>query len=829
MSELTGTSVDVSKRLQKPVQLAPWSSTLLGGFDWCSLGDDPLGEMRLFAGATSLEELQQRLDAQISEEVQALLATTQGFDAFDVIELLRLRELPIVPVVALMGGYDGNGAAIELVSLVLLTRDSRMPSGKQGQKTQPHLVIPELHERATRLLRLATYSRSAQAAVAHQDPLARLASEYQSYLVSVRALQYDSVQSEHDRALFDRPAVDELLVAKLGFTYRDYFEVRLAIQERYSRILTSLRDVTGDVVMRTEAEGRELTNEEVETFREAMLSFMFLPAQRAAFTASQIADEANLDLSRVEAVLSAFSMGFDGGRDAERTVRDFLRGVNPLAKTSLVRDAGSNYLMTGIQIGTDSFRMLAESALKTDAKAWKRYDRIRAEVSEALAVGAVERLVQTPVTHTNLKYFAPKAETEVGDLDVACTTPHEVGDQAECDALFIVEDVAICLEVKGRTIAEPARRGDTARLKREIGGTFGGGARQARRLEALIQTNRGVWLEAGSWLDLSGIREVRSIVVGLDFFGPLAVALGDLDRSGLLATGSLPWVASLHDLEVISKVIDRPAEFLLYLRRRTDSGVATHYRGADELDLFMLFLEGGLYVESDPDEIRRQHPNAPPPRNRDRRRHQEDARATIVGTHTDPLDAWMYWLEGTSPYEVDRPTFNTHESARRIVDFLADGRKPGWFRFGADLLGLEGRAQKKLGDHLRELVQQTRHDNRWHSLVQGYAGLWGYPTFFAGTKPRSHSRAEAVGKLRSYMAAKKHQVESDRSLGLLLNLEHEIVQVIYMNDPPQEDPELDDLGAAIGLDPAGQSRRPIPPSAERQTRRLRGRKTRRPS
>jgi hypothetical protein len=40
----------------------------------------------------------------------------------------------------------------------------------------------------------------------------------------------------------------------------------------------------------------------------------------------------------------------------------------------------------------------------------------------------------------------------------------------------------------------------------------------------------------------------------------------------------LPWITSLHDLEVISAVIERPAEFLLYLRRRTDSGVATYYR-----------------------------------------------------------------------------------------------------------------------------------------------------------------------------------------------------------------------------------------------------------
>lgn len=68
---------------------------------------------------------------------------------------------------------------------------------------------------------------------------------------------------------------------------------------------------------------------------------------------------------------------------------------------------------------------------------------------------------------------------------------------------------------------------------------------------------------------------MRSIVVGLDFFGPLAVALGDLKRAAMLGEGGLPWIASLHDLEVISKVIERPAEFLLYLRRRADSGVAT--------------------------------------------------------------------------------------------------------------------------------------------------------------------------------------------------------------------------------------------------------------
>jgi hypothetical protein len=56
--------------------------------------------------------------------------------------------------------------------------------------------------------------------------------------------------------------------------------------------------------------------------------------------------------------------------------------------------------------------------------------------------------------------------------------------------------------------------------------------------------------------------------------------------------GSPPWIASLHDLKVISKVIERPAEFLLYLRRRADSGVTDYHRAADEPDLFMLSWTG---------------------------------------------------------------------------------------------------------------------------------------------------------------------------------------------------------------------------------------------
>ena len=64
----------------------------------------------------------------------------------------------------------------------------------------------------------------------------------------------------------------------------------------------------------------------------------------------------------------------------------------------------------------------------------------------------------------------------------------------------MIEDVAVCVEVKGRTIAEPARRGDRARLGTEIKAIFGQGARQARRTEQLISQNHGLWLRTAPGL-----------------------------------------------------------------------------------------------------------------------------------------------------------------------------------------------------------------------------------------------------------------------------------------------------------------------------------------
>lgn len=76
--------------------------------------------------------------------------------------------------VAAMEGYDGSAAAIDLVSLVCLSRSTRTPGANDREATEPHPVIEELHVRATRLLRLATFMHN-MAALTAEQPIARLA------------------------------------------------------------------------------------------------------------------------------------------------------------------------------------------------------------------------------------------------------------------------------------------------------------------------------------------------------------------------------------------------------------------------------------------------------------------------------------------------------------------------------------------------------------------------------------------------------------------------------------------------------------------------------
>ena len=527
------------------------------------------------------------------------------------------------------------------------------------------------------------------------------------------------------------------------------------------------------------------------------------------------------------AVLNSYAQTFDESLSAGRRVYDMLVGENPFLLTPLISDGSGNFVATTNDVGLDSLRRIFEASLPQNSAEVRRYDKkVRQPVTERLALQHLETILGSPPAREGFKYFAPLIDGDHAPLGADCADLNQVAKQVEGDGLFLIEDVALCVEVKGKSMAAQARRGDVLRLSRDLKTTIGDAAGQAARLQSLIETNVGLWLGDRTWLDLSHIREVRSVVALLDDIGPLGTAIGELQRAGIVPEQRPPWIASLHDLATIAEICDRPGEFLLYLRRRTDSGVTTHYRAADELDLYMLFLDGALYVEPDPEQIKADHPTVAPVKNRDRRKHVDDAVGTMVVDHCAELNAWMQRHQIEKHHEQPtKPTFNTASELAPVIDALYEHQAPGRLRSTADLLGVSGETQKKIHQAIADCARMTRKDGQYHEVMLSFAGLWGHPTLFAATRPRAAESELVQRRLQTYMRAKRYQLSSDRALGLIFDDRAHLEQVIYLNAPHVKNPEMDALVEAIHLQPVGdRSPRQVPPHARRSTRRLRGKR-----
>jgi len=764
----------------------------------------------------------------IRENVAAIVEAIEQADAFDVIELMRLRETPFA-----LDGYreslaDQRPAAVELIALVLLSRGQRAADGADTRKANPAAAIVDFHDRCGVMLSLGQFMLLSEGREEKYGPLTTLAATYVGHDINVKFKQYVHVHDAMNQALFGTEHIGDLLLSSLGFSYEDFVAVRNAIREVHLDRFIAARDTLGQMAQEWSDGGRvDQPEARIERGRAAANGFIF-PGERAAFTASNIAAACNVELARVEQVLQRFSVPFGAASDPVAAVESYLAGDSPFRNAALVVDRGGNYISLNVPIGTDCFRQVVEAAVKADATKWKRYEKRRVTVSEQLAVEHLRTLLGTDAAHVNLKYFRPNPGIDGAQLGAEAVNITSIAEQTEADALFLVEDVAICVEVKGRSVSHQARGGHVQRLAGDLRATVGDATEQALRLERLIRTNGGLWIENQQWLDLSSIREVRSVAVCLDDMGPLATALDELVRADVIKSERFPWIVSLHDLAIVAEVVDRPAEFLLYLRRRTESEVSLNFAAIDELDLFMLFLSGQLYVEPDPDRVSEEFLGVRRPSAKDRRRYRGQAVPTRVMTHTDPLDAWVYFREGSSQEQAPKPEFNSHPAVLKLVDFLQDGRKPGWFRFASDLLNLADEAQEDVARGINGVIDATKNDGRPHTSFVSFAGAWGYPTLFVGSQPAKMPHALASQHLATYGTTKKHQVQSDRALMVLVDERGAIRSVRYDNRRPATNPALDRLATEMGLIPVEVMGRPVPPSARRATKRLNpGKKKRR--
>jgi hypothetical protein len=454
-----------------------------------------------------------------------------------------------------------------------------------------------------------------------------------------------------------------------------------------------------------------------------------------------------------------------------------------------------------------------EAQLKPTA-AWSTYDKRRASFLEVAAARYLTAIFPSAEVTNSIEYFVPDPESGKPE-----TIPSTYSKLVESDSLFIIDDVAIIVEAKAGSISEGTRTGDPVKVDRDLKKLIADANDQAQRLRDCIKRDGGLQLRDGTWRDLSFVRETYVITVTLEDFSNVTAMTSELEAKGLIASTEHPWITSLHDLRIVSELAERPSVFLLFLRRRTDPRVTTKFRAIEELDYFMAFLNGKLYVEPDPSVMETELPQFGKARVADKRRFANQP-IEIFPSLTDALDAWYFTELGIRATAAPRPRLRAEPILLELIDKIAEAHESGWLRIGATILNASSASQKRMVNWIQMLNDATDRDGNWHSAtIPGGSRFADSFVLIIATRGVSETVIDARNRLREYTSAKKHQLKLAMGLGILLDA-GEYLSVLctnYDTSPLKDDPALDAKIKMAGLKPA-ESVATMPASWQRKKR-----------
>ncbi|MEC3975801.1 hypothetical protein [Amycolatopsis sp. H20-H5] len=742
---------------------------------------------------------------QLRELARTIEQRACGFDLLKAVSAVR------VGMMMRQGNYgiEQSAAALEVIALVLACRDRSVEPVVAHQ--DPARFTPDPLEAAAR----EALSVGSLVGIFESPPSsAEQAVVFRSVQreVNLRNPVYPHMLLDTLLGLFDDAKVNEACSEVLGFTGLEAVRVMeavrtaptSAIQQRFSR-MTDARDASLPHLEAFRAEERDSTSApDPDAVRAAQEMFDAINdlttniCEATVIDVSAVASSTGYEPTVVEAVLDVFTLDNELGPD--ETLERFFRGDNPLRTAPIVADPAGRRMLVHDGLALPAVREVIETRLKAAGR-MTAYEDHRGPWVEKAAIDLLERALPNARVYRSLNYFVPDPRAPQPQLE-----PTDFTKRVEADGLLLIDDVALIIEVKSVSLTGEARGGVARRLRGKLRDIITSAADQAGRLRDRILTDKRLRLDNGEWLDVSGVREVHTIAVGLEDLSGVTTTTPALLAAGVLRRDNIPWTVSVHDLRVVCELLDRPSELILYLRRRTQPETTWKYRAVDELDLFMLFLEAHFYFEPDPERLNADLPWSLAPRTGEQRRHREQA-PQVVESRTEPLDAWYYAVEDGS--NAAKPRYNANDAILRLVDAITEGGEAGWLATCVALLSLNGPTQKKFGRFTKDLAKVVRQDGQHHSMTTLLGDDTGLHMLLVwACLGRREQPAEAAEYLARYLKAKKGQTSAYRAACLIFDSGGQTLQqLLYDNTPVEQEAAPE---PAAGLFPLERMSRRVP-------------------
>ncbi|QBJ98460.1 preprotein translocase subunit SecA [Rhodococcus sp. ABRD24] len=723
---------------------------------------------RLIVEFAAAEDPSAAIDAAFNEAVAEFVEGLRRFDAIRLIEVARLAFLPMAPEGETPVTAEASAALVELLALIALAAQQETSGPGPGadliQDQEMSGFVSNAKDELEALLHLAQIRTFI--AADPQDKFTMVSLRIRASEVLMRNPSYPAMAEETNLALLDgEPTVHAALKDELGFDASEAHAVLNACdhlqQTSMNDRIDAMRSTTLNAMCATRAgeAGKDL----VQLARSAFFS-MFEPDARAATVAIEdIVTHTGVAEDVVTTIVERFRVDLRTLSITE-VVDAFTTGRNPMRTRPLIASDTGRVMLPHPALNTVAIRESLEEHLKK-SPAWSKYAKHRGDLLESRTRSALGRLLPGAHFRDGFEYYVPASDAERVTNDPARYTKRVEGDH-----LVIIDDVAIVVEDKAVALSALARGGKTARIRTDLTGIITKAADQASRIRDGIERDRGLRIESEGWVDLSHIREIHTIAVSLDDISAVLSATAELVRADLLALDNIPWTVSLHDFELISELVDHPAEFLLYLRRRRHPDVTVMFSAPDELDLFLHFFEEGLWVEPDPAQVRVAFPFMHAPTTAELRRFRAQQPALLT-SRTDQLDSWYYARNrtGDDSGSVPKPTM-VASPIRPLLDELQSQKITGWLSITATLLSASTQTQRQFARYPSDLLDNPSPNGLGRSLTvpitasvdpaEGWILVW-------ATSPPGADSVSTEKGLRDYLRAKKYQLGIPRGVVFL--------------------------------------------------------------